>query len=277
MDLGLLCEQAATGTGEDLMLKRGIQLLLIACLATVTLWAAGDPLVGKWKLDPSRSKITDLMRVAAAGPNKYTLIFNSGGIETVIADGTDQPALYGTTVSVAIAAPDNWKVVRKQDGHTLLTGDWHLSQDGKTLTDHFTSYQANGKTSTINYIYLRSAGDSGFAGSWESDTDTVHDSFELEIKPWEGDGLSINDPSQGSKKNMKFDGKEYPPQGKYAAPGSMSSGKRANERTLELTDKIEGRVADTEHIEVSPDLKTLTVTMHPAGQSKPNVLVFDRE
>jgi hypothetical protein len=259
------------------MLTRGFQLLLVTFLVPGTLWAASDPLVGKWKLDPTKSKVSDLMRVAAAGPNKYELIFNSGGIETVTADGTDQPGSFGTTVSITIAAPDNWKVVRKQDGHTLLTGDWRLSQDGKKLTDHFTSNRPDGTSSSVDYVYLRSAGDSGFPGSWESQSDAMHGSFELEIKPWEGDGLSINDPAEGFTKNLKLDGKDYPPQGKYASPGAMSSGKRVNDRTLELTDKIDGRVTDTQQIEVSPDLKMLTLTMHIAGQSKPNILVFGRE
>lgn len=258
-------------------MKRGFQLLLIASLATCTLWAANDPLVGKWKLDPSRSKITDLMRVAEAGPNKYSLIFNSGDVETVVADGTDQPALFGTTVSITVLAPDNWKVVRKQGGRTLLTGNWKLSEDGKTLTDAFTSNQPNGTASTVNYVYIRSAGDSGFPGSWESQGDAVHDAFELQIQPYEGDGFSLTDPSEGSTRSMKFDGKDYPSQGQYVAPGSVSSGRRVNERTLELTDKIKGRIADTQRIELSPDLKMLTITKHPSGQSKPNILVFDRE
>jgi hypothetical protein len=102
MVIGVLWEQAGYGSpeiiraggpgkrphknpnrfAEDFVLRRGFQLLLVACLATGTLWAASDPLVGKWKLDPSKSKRTDLMRVARAGANKYTLIFNSGGVET---------------------------------------------------------------------------------------------------------------------------------------------------------------------------------------------------
>ena len=262
---------------EDFVFKRGFQLLLIASLATGTLWAASDPLVGKWKLDPSRSKITDLMRVAEAGPNKYSLIFNSGDFETVVADGTDQPALFGTTVSIIVAGPANWKVVRKQDGRTLLTGNWKLSEDGKTLTDAFTSNQPDGSKSTVNYVYIRTAGDSGFPGSWESQSDTVDSAFVLEIEPYEGDGYSFINPGQGSTKNMKFDGKEYPGQGKYVAPGSVSSGRRVNNRTLELTDKIKGRIADTQQFELSSDLKTLTITEHPSGQSKPNILVFDRE
>jgi DNA-directed RNA polymerase subunit E'/Rpb7 len=57
----------------------------------------------------------------------------------------------------------------------------------------------------------------------------------------------------------------------------VSSGRRVNERTLELTDKIKGRITDTQRIELSPDLKTITITMNPAGQSKPNIFMFDRE
>jgi hypothetical protein len=44
-----------------------------------------------------------------------------------------------------------------------------------------------------------------------------------------------------------------------------------------MTDKVKGEVMDTRQIELSPDLKTLTMTVHPAGQSNPNILVFDRE
>ncbi|AXC15935.1 hypothetical protein ACPOL_6723 [Acidisarcina polymorpha] len=258
-------------------MKRGLQLLLIVCLAAGRSWAVSDPFVGKWKLDPSRSKVTDLMRVAIAGANKYNLIFNSGGVETVLADGTDQPGLFGTTVSITVAGPNNWTVVRKKNGRTLLMGNWKLSEDGKTLTDAFTSGQPSGSMSTVNYVYIRTAGNSGFPGSWDSHSESVHSAFELQIQPYEGTGLSFINASEASTKSMKFDGKDYPRQGKYVAPESVSSGRRVNDRTLELIDKIKGRIADTQRIELSPDLKMLTVTMQPSGQSKPNIFVFDRE
>ena len=59
--------------------------------------------------------------------------------------------------------------------------------------------------------------------------------------------------------------------------GSASSGRRVNERTLEVTDKIKDKVMTTRQIKLSPDLKTLTMIVHAMGQSKPNILVFDRE
>ena len=45
----------------------------------------------------------------------------------------------------------------------------------------------------------------------------------------------------------------------------------------EIIDKVKGKVVDTREIKVSADLKTLTMTVNAVGQSRPNILVFDRE
>ena len=126
------------------MLRRIFRLLLVVGLVTGTLWAADDPFVGKWKVNPSKSKLTDEMKVEAVGANKYTFTFGPGQVDTIVADGSDQPALQGTTLSVTVEGPNNWKVVRKMKGRTLLTAYWTLSEDGKTLHDAFTQYLPSG-------------------------------------------------------------------------------------------------------------------------------------
>jgi hypothetical protein len=259
------------------MLKRTFQLLLAAGLVTGTLWAANDPFAGKWRLNPSKSKLTDQMKIEAAGANRYAIDFGGGTAENIVADGTDQPGRSGTTLSITVAGPETWKVVRKRDGRTLLTAIWKLSQDGSTLTDNFTGNQPNGSTLRLDYVYKRTAGISGFPGTWESTSEKVNSAFEIQIQPYEEDGLSFINPAQGTTQNIKFDGKDYPNRGPNVASGSVSSARRVNDRALEMTDKIESKIRDTRQIELSPDLKMLTVTVHPVGQSKPNVLVFDRE
>jgi hypothetical protein len=254
-----------------------LQFLLVACLFAGTSYAASDPFVGKWKLNPSHSKLTDLMKVEAAGANRYSFSFSPGAVETIAADGSDQPGLQGTTLSATAEGPDTWKVVRKEKGRLLISAIWKLSADGKTLSDNFTGYQANGSTFTVLYVYKRTAGNSGFAGTWESVSEEVNSAFEIQIEPYAGGGLSFINPAQKSAKNMKFDGKDYPNLGPHVLPGSASSGHRVNERSLEMTNKIQGKIKDTQQIQLSPDLNTLTMTVHPAGQSRPNILVFDRE
>jgi hypothetical protein len=259
------------------MSKRIFQLLLLSCVITGALWAADDPFVGKWKLNPSESRFPDEMKVTAAGANKYAFDFGGGNPETIVVDGTDQPGIFGTTLSVTVEGPDTWKVVRKKDGRTLLTGTWTLSQDGKNLTDNYRENQPDGSMLSMDYVYERTTPGSGFAATWDSVSEKMNSPYELQIQPYEAEGLTFITPARHKTQNLRFDGKDYPDADPDAPSGSVSSGRRVSERTLEVTDKIKGKVRDTQQIDLSSDLKTLTVTVRPTGQSKTNVLVFDRE
>ena len=151
------------------MLNRTFQLLLVASVIAGAAWAANDPFIGKWKVNVSKSKLTDEMKVEAAGANKYVITFQPGAVDTIVADGSDQPAISGTTLSITAKGPNNWTVVRKKDGRMLLSADWTLSADGKTLTDEFTGHESDGTKTMTHYVYARTAGSSGFAGTWDSD------------------------------------------------------------------------------------------------------------
>jgi hypothetical protein len=260
------------------MIHRTSQLLLIGCLVTGTLWAANDPFIGKWKVNPAKSKLNDEMKVETAGTNRYTFTFAPGAVDTVAADGSDQPALQGTTLSVTVKGPSNWVVIRKMKGRTLLTGYWTLSADGKTLSDDYTEFAPNGSKTNIPYVYERTAGNSGFTGTWDSESEKVKPGIALQIRPYEDDGLSFDSPGADMNEKMKFDGSDYPAVDPSATPGSASSGRRVNERRLEITEKLKGKITGTRTIELSPDLKMLTMSLRLVGQSRPqSILVFDRE
>jgi hypothetical protein len=272
------------------MFNRAVQLLLASCLMTGTLWAADNPFVGKWKVNPSKSMLNDEMKVEVAGANRYVFTFGPGQVDTVTADGSDQPALSGTTLSITVKGPSSWEVIRKMKGRTLLRAYWTLSEDGKTLNDAFTQYLPdgmtlfsqplpNGSTLFLPYVYERTAGNSGFLGTWDSESAKVRAGIELEIQPYEGDGLSFKRSDEEMAKMIKLDGNDYPdldPNG--GEKGTAYSGHRVNERSLEITEKFKGKITGTRQIELSGDLNTLTVTVRLVGQSKPqSVLVYNRE
>lgn len=260
------------------MLKRTVQLLLVASLITTSLRAADNPFVGKWKLNGSKSRLPDEMKVKKISANKYAFGFEGGDYaETIVADGTDQPGVFGTTFSVTVEGPNNWKVVRKTDGKMLLTANWKLSEDSNTLDDDFTFLQPNGSKFNVYYVYKRTAGGPGFDGTWESTSETVNSVFELQIQPYEGDGLAFINPSEGIVKNLNFDGKDYAYERPNVKAKFASSIRRVDERTLALTDKVDGKLSGTEEIKISPDHKVLTMTIQSAGQSRPEIRVFDRE
>lgn len=223
------------------------------------------------------------MKVEAAGPNKYNLIFSGNNVETIVADGTDQPGLFGSTVAIVVQDAHNWKVVRKTNGKTDIVGIWQLSADGKTLTDNFTGYHDNGTTTNLHYIYQRIAGPaadgkmSGFVGTWESTSEDVNSSYEIEIQPFQGDGLSFTNIGAQVTQSLKFDGKDYPGSGANVPAGYASSGHRINDRTVERVDKVNGKIFYTQQIEVSADGKSITMTVHIPDSDKPDLMVFNRE
>ena len=245
----------------------------LAYLAISNLWTASDPFVGTWKLDVSRSVIVDRMVIEAAGPNRYTFRFEGSPAETVVADGTDQPGLPGTTLSVKAEDSRTVKVVRKQAGRIIVSAAWKVSHDGLILHDAFTAVQPDGSSSTTNYAYRRLSGASGFVGAWESTTPPVGLVYELQIRPLGGQGLAFI--RQAGVKTVTFDGRDHAVAG--AAPGSTASGRRRAERAMEITDKIGGKGLDTQALDLSRDGKTLTMNVHRVGQVTPDVLVFERE
>jgi len=253
-------------------------LLLVALLITCSLWAADSPFVGTWKLNGSKSRLPDEMKVKKVSANKYAFAFEGGDYaETIVTDGTDQPGVFGTTFSVTVEGPNSWKVVRKTDGKILLTANWKLSQNGNTLDDDFTFIQPNGSKFNVYYVYKRTAGGPGFDGTWESTSEKVNSVFELQIQPYEGDGIAFIIPSEGTVKNLKFDGKEYAYERPNVKAKFASSVRRVDALTLEVTDKVDGKLTDTEEIKVSPDHRMLTMTIHSVGGSRPEIRVFDRE
>ena len=237
--------------------------------------SGGDPMLGSWKLNAQKSRLIDEMKITGLGGNKYSFDFGGGPPETVVADGTDQPGNFGTTNSTTIVSPDEWRGERKKNGKVQIAGIWTLSKDGKTLHDDFTYFPDNGKAVHLVYVYERRGTGSGFAGDWVSTTAQIDTVYVVQVKPFDGDGLSIVNSADGTTKNIKSDGKDYANTGSGVT--TVSSAQRRGERTIALTDKIDGKVADTQEISVSADSNTLTITVHVPDRSDPNVLVFERQ
>ena len=236
------------------MLGRIFPLLLVVCLVT-PLRAESDPFVGPWKL----TKSIDQMKVTKVGANRYAFDFG-GGPETIVIDGTFQPGYAGTDLSVAAIGP-HWKVVRRKGSRKLLTAMWSLSKDGNSLRDDFTSYSQDGSPSTVKYLYERRAAGSGFAGTWLNVTGTIASVITLQVRPYQRNGLSFIIPSAGQTLNVNFG----------------PSARRFNARDIQIIRKSKGKITQTRQIELSPDLKTLTMTVRVAGSDEPTIYIFERQ
>jgi hypothetical protein len=111
-------------TKEACVFKRILETLPAVCLAMSMALAAESPFIGEWKLDPSKSRMPDEMKVQSKGANKYAFDFG-GGAETIVVDGSDQPGHGGTLLSVMAETPDTW-IVERKCGYDGYSGGWML-------------------------------------------------------------------------------------------------------------------------------------------------------
>lgn len=253
-------------------------LLLALSLFSGGSLPSGDPFVGKWKVNPSKSRLNDEMRIQAAGRDRYIITFEPGAVDTIVADGTEQRALAGTTLSMTVTGPDKWRVVRKIKNRTLLSADWSLSADANTLTDEYTQYENDAPKMMVHYVYERTEAGTGLAGTWDSADAQMDAAIELEVNPYEETGLSFVIHALNLSQNVTFDGKATPVVGPAASSGATTSGRRVTDHSLEITQLVRGEVRQTELVELSPDGRSLTMTVQHTSQRKPTaILVFERE
>jgi hypothetical protein len=257
-------------------MKRICFSLVLACLLAGTLWAADDPFCGKWKLNKEKSKLTgEQVKIQDLGGNRYKWTANNVS-DTITYDGTDQPVHFGQTISMAPEGANSWKMVIKKDGRVLSSMTHTISGDGKTQTIKGTETKPDGTTSDFDVTWKKVSGGSGWGGTWESTDVKFTSPDEWDIEPYTGNGLTFKTPAYKEALSMKFDGKDYEDKGPNVAPGSVSAGKRVNTRILDVTDKVKGQVMDHTRYQVSPDGKTLTLTIHETGQPKPLTIVYDK-
>jgi hypothetical protein len=257
-------------------MKRIYSSLALACLLAGTLWATDDPFCGKWKLNMEKSQFAgEQVKIQDLGGNKYKWTVGDRS-DTITFDGTDQPVHFGRTISMTTEGTNAWKMVIKKDGRVLSSMTHTLSDGGKTQAIKGTETKPDGTASDFDVVWKKLSGGSGLGGTWEETDVKFTSPDEWVIEPYGGDGLTFNTPAYQDVLSMKFDGKDYDEKGPDVAPGSASSGKRINGHTLEVTNKVKGQVMDQTKFEVSPDGKSLTLTIHDAGQAKPLTVVYDK-
>jgi len=260
------------------MLRQGLAISLV-CLGTSVAGAQKNPFIGEWKLVPSMSRMPDAMQVENKGGDKYAFDFG-GGVETIIVDGSDQPGLGGTQLSVKPEAPNVWVVRRKQGSRIQLEATWKLSSDGRQLTDYFREFEPDGSTFSVDYVYERapdSRGESTFAGSSRSVKETINSPFVLKVREFGEDGLTFVDPLLRRTIDLRFGGRDDAARIAQGADGaSVPALRRVDDRTLLITFTRGGRTTFTEELALAKDRHTLTMTARVIGRDNPYVLVFDK-
>lgn len=238
------------------------KLLLLLALTPMLAWGQ-SPFDGTWKFDLGKSQ-------PPKKPDVYLLQNGTYTCKTCVpmvqakADGTEQKVTghpYFDTITIKVVDDHNVEQSTMKDGKPAGSEKDSISPDGSTMTIDWTdNTPTTGGPVTGKAVMKRVAkGPAGahlISGSWRTEKlEGVSDNGTVVTYKSTADGLNMTTPT-GQSYTAKLDGSDAPYQGD---PGTTSvSLKRVNDRTIEETDKRDGKVISVTKITVSPDGKMLT-------------------
>jgi GH15 family glucan-1,4-alpha-glucosidase len=243
------------------------RLVAYALFLMLVLWApasslAQGPFDGTWRTNMDQSKLSPKPNVFSLNKGMYDCSSCSPKIH-VKADGQDQSVTGQPydTVSVREVDPKSIATTTKKNGKTVTEQTRTVSDDGNTLTAKVTSHPENSdQTVSVEVTYTRvgkaPAGANGTSGSWRVNKVQESDNGLTTTYTSSGNELSMSEPT-GESYTAKLDGKDYPVKGTYTY--NSVSLKRVNDRTIEETDKRDGKVIFARKMTVAPDGKKMTV------------------
>ena len=160
-------------SGMSRMKTKTIGLTFILCLAAGAFtFAADDAMMGTWKLNEAKSKIT------AGAPKNTTVVYAAAGDQIkVTTDGTDEQGKTAHTEwtgkfdgkdyavtgdanadmrSYKMEGKNTLELANKKGGKVTVTGKIVVSEDGKTRTVTLTTTDAKGAKVTSTAVYDKS-------------------------------------------------------------------------------------------------------------------------
>jgi hypothetical protein len=258
----------------------GMQLvtcsLLLAALSASAL-PAQDSFVGNWKLSLAKSKLTgQSIEIQEMSPGTF-MFKEDEHSDFIFADGLDHLTHFGDSMAITIKDAHTWAITYKRGDHVTMDTVWKVSPDGQKLTWTATGTRPNGQHFDNKMILKRAGGTTGLAGEWEAIDFELSSPHEIDIAPYGKDGHFITFPGRMQTIRMKFDGKPYREEGPTVPDGLTSSGRRIDPRTIETTERLNGKIRETATAKISEDGKTQTIVVIEPDDKTPVTLVYDRE
>jgi hypothetical protein len=146
-------------------------MLLVLVLATVAM--AADPIIGSWKLNVAKSKLSPMKKA----PKEFTEVYREidGKLielttNWIASDGSSSPEKFtfpaqgginkfltpideGRFEIETLIAPGEWRMTGMLKGKQIITRHKVISKDGKTMRHSITNTDAKGKVTEELYVF----------------------------------------------------------------------------------------------------------------------------
>jgi hypothetical protein len=243
-------------------MNRRIAVLLTGFLAAASIALAKSPFDGTWRPDPQRPD-------PARKPDVIQLVNGEYDCKSCVppyevkADGADHPISGNPrfdTMRIAVVDDRTITKTAKKAGTTVVESKVEVSADGRTLTERQILSDAGPRkvdfTSHSSRVTEGPKGAHRVSGSWHLiEADLTHHDEDTDYHVADG-ALTMSD-GMGRSFTAKLDGTDAPYQGD---PEFTSvSVKQIDERTIEESDKNDGKIVKITRWAVDPDGKTMHV------------------
>ncbi len=127
---------------------------------------------------------------------------------------------------------------------------------------------------TFTRVGKAPAGANGTSGSWRINKVKGSENDLITTYRASGDELSMSAPT-GQSYTAKLDGEDHPVKGEYGY--NSVSLRLVNDRTIEETHKLDGKVVEVVKMTVSPDGKRMTIVVTGKSTSGMSTFVAERQ
>jgi hypothetical protein len=192
-------------------------------------------------------------------------------------DGKPRKLDSGSTIIWKQVNPQRFERQLEHGGKLMSTRQLEISPDGKTVTETMEGQNANGKTNVTTSVFRRTSKETdGLIGTWklESMRNTIR--AQVKYEPSGKTALKVSD-DFGAIYTMTLDSKPVLVSGPAIIPMIISA-KEVDDHTIETTYSREGTVTWKTILKVSPDGKTLTMSITTARPTSgaTSVRVFEK-
>lgn len=244
----------------------GAWSLAMCLLAPVAL--ADNPFVGRWKLDPSRSRqMADRLHYVDLGGGRMRFDDGAAVRYDFALDGKPHRSGEARSMTWRPLGPGRWETTLTIAGRRAETATRALSADGNTLTVHARGVLPDGTAYTHDQRYDRVGAGEGLAGTWRGgavDTNGMPDGYLISEA---GDGVVTWEiPTDRQRLVGRFDGSDMTLAGPHVPAGITFAMTRVSERELRYVMKVEGEPGQYGTVTISDDGDTFTEESWPSGR-----------
>ncbi len=260
-------------------MRKQLLALTLCALTSTAAYAADNPWIGSWKLDPAKSTFTGDTFTYSKAANGMMHYSDGAAVQYDFGiDGKPYQDPFGDTHIWNAAGDNAWDSVTKHGDTEIAKTHRSLSADGKTLSFTSTGTKPDGSTFNDEATYTRVSGSKGLEGKWQSTKVTVSAPDTFVVSEPSPGVMHWDIPGYKQSIEGKADGSDLPITGPTVPEGFTLSLKNTSPTSIAYTVKMKGKTVSEGTQTIATDGASFTdVSWSPGKESEKQTGVYVKQ